>query len=1047
VSALDVTPDLLTGFLIPECCLEVWDAETTITSASPITSQLVADRTTALRLLASGTPVASDALEILASVGGVPGGGRSTGGGGARFLMRPTEDPSVDWRGQDPPIALSFFGLVDDGLDTVNAVSAVTSSAGTEIVCWEEIDTGPALRPTTIYVARRELGTGAWGAAISVYTESMGGAGTSPRIVRTRTDSSRLDIYALTEAVSPQEVIRFSSLDDGETWERSSVAILQVAADRLTLQVAAGGGQVLLFVNSDDGTVRDQYASSDDGNSFELVATQAGHTLAVAYSAGQFFELAYVEINSATLGSIVCVTRGSAFTDVAPAAGTVIKSEVGSDPTPVATSSGALIVADDGTLFAYWITSDSAALTGNMRVYYSPDGGASWDTNDRNAYASGATTVPFGRFAVAASNGGATIAFGAASALYWGRLGGWTNRTLPSQIAGATPALWSLSRWRSTYLPFASHGLDDMGAAWTESLTATPTITKSSGFLHLTGTTGDAASYEYDSGVESNAAMVKVGVRTASGDGLTRLTLHVTTTESTARTFGFTVSLNYDAGTITVRDDSDASVLYGPVAIPLGDFEFFLAIGRSGFLTFSAYLGVLDLDGDAPQERVYLHRLDAEGLGAFGVAETTTTFVVDTDDSADFDCRILYVLADLQGVTGFGLGRTYGPDELFGAPFSPRPTYVRDGVSVRALGSCNRNDSWAMTPSAYYAVANALPQVLATPRRGHLSTGTSGANYAFRLTTGGDAGRGGLWAIYLDGITYASATISIYTGSAWSSLGSVSFGERIEFTSVAGTVTPAEAPDAARWYREGELVGCRVQDSDLTIGEVLANTEGAWSTEGQSTRLQLADEVTAGSRTGTLWHRRAVVYLYLSDAATFEGLRLAVAAYSGGPTIGTDVIAIGRVRVLGDGVDQTRAVATELGEVLTQLPDGGASVTRARPDRLQVELSHTRGSLLPSDGAETPYVRALEAGPAVGSGGDPATIEGMLRTVGRAPLVYLPAIPVRSGSSTVLGVDLGARGAVYGRFVPESYRIESVTGHAERGEIVRTSVVTIVEEV
>lgn len=1046
MSSLDVTPDLLTGFLVPECCLEVWAAETTITSAEPITSQLVADRTTALRLLASGTPIDSDALEVMASVGGVPGGGRSTGGGGARFLQRPTEDPEVDWRGQDPPIAASFFAALATGLDTVNAVSAVLSADGTEIVCWEEIDTGPALRPTTIRVSRRVRGSGAWATVTpDVFTESVGGSGTSPRIVRPDSiGPARLDIYALTEEVSPQELIRFSSFDDGVTWERSSAGILQVAADRLTLQVATGNGQVLLFVNSDDGSERDQYASSDDGNTFELIGTQNGHTLAVTYSAGQFFELCYIDVGG--VAKITCVVRGAARDDVAPSAGTSIRSEIGADVAPVPKSSGSLIVADDGTLFAYWVPSDSAALVGNLRVYYSPDGGASWDSTARDVHV-GPAVAPFDHFAVCAANGGATIAFGASAAMYWGRLGGWSNRTLPSQIAGSTPALDALSRWRSTYLPFAAHGLDDMDATWTETLTATPTITKSAGFLHLSGTTGDAASYEYDAGVESDAPMVKCGLRTASGDGLTRLTLHATTTETVARTFGFTASLNYDTGLITVRDDSDASTIYGPVAIPLGDFEFFLAIGRSGFTTFSAYLGVLDLDGDAPQERVYLHRLDAEGLGAFGVAETTSTFVVETDASADFDCRILYVLADLQGVTGFGLGRAYGPDELFGAPFSPRPTYVRDGVSIRAMGSCNRNDSWAMTPSTYYAVANALPTVLATPKRGHLSTSTTGGLYAFRLTTGGDAPRGGLWAIYLDGITYGAVAVAIRSSGAWVTLGTVSFGERIAYDSIAGTLVPAEAPDAARWYREGELIGCRVEDSDLTIGEVIANDEGAWSTGGQATRLRVDSELTAGSdRTGTLWHKRAVVYLYIEADETFEAIRLAPTG-SLGQIVGTKVIGIGRVRVLGDGIDQTRAVATELGEVLTELPDGGAAVARVRPDRRQVEISHTRGNLLPSDGSEPPYVRALEDGEAVGSGGDPATIEGMLRHVGRAPMIYLPAIPVRSGSASQLGVDLGARGAVYGRFIPESYRIESVTGHAEQGEIVRTSVVTIVEEV
>jgi hypothetical protein len=1025
---IDVTPASLTGILVPECCLEVWDAETTITAASPITAQLVADRATKLRVLASGTPIASDGLDLLASTGGVAGSG-------ARFLARPTEDPAVDWRGMDPPIALSGFALnsTSTGLE-VRAVQVCTTTSGREVLIREEADTGPALRPTEVIARTRPRGSTTWTTvADPLFEEAVGGSGMSPRLVRT--ESGRLDVYLLSEETSPQTLIRISSHDDGLTWEQASTGILQVAADRLTIQVAEGNKQVLLFVNSDDGSERDQYASSDGGNSFEYVGTADGHTLAVTYDSGLFVELTVVDISSST--KITAVQYGSASTAGTPSGGAQVKGEAGADALPLPRSSGALFATPDGTLYAYWIPTISAAFIGSMRVYFSTDGGTTWDATARDLYIGPTALAPFDSFAIAPGDGCASIVFGAGECVYHGRVGGWSTRTLPSRYAGPL-SLAAQSRWRSTFLAIKNHGLDDMPATWAEVLTATPTITKNAGFLRFVGTTGDAVEYTYTLTAESDHGQTKIGIATASGDGLTTLTMHLTTTEATARTFGFTVSLNYDTGLITVRDDADASVLYGPVAIPLGNYEFFLAVGRSAFTTFTAYLGLLDLDEDGA-ERVYEHLLDAEPLTAFGSPETSSKFVFATDDAADFDARILYVFADLQEVTGYGLGRAVGVSELFGAPIGPRPTYVRDGVSARAQGSVDRLDSWAMTPSTYYAVANALPSVLASPRRGHLSTSTAGANYAFQLTTGGDASRGGLWAIYLDGITYASATISIRTGGAWSSLGSVSFGERAVWDSVAGTLIPAESPDVPRRWREGALVGCRFQDSDNTIGECIASDEGVWSEEGHPTRVRLDGDITAGSaRVGTIWHRRAVVYLYLADGVLFEGVRLAVVAYSGGPTIGTDVIGIGRVRVLGDGPDQTRAVATELGAELVEIPEGGASAYRTRPDRRSVELSHVRTVGLDAEG----YVRALEAGPAVGSSGDPATLEGLVRHVGRDPLVYLPSIPVRSGSASALAVDLGAVDAVYGRFVPSSYRIEHSTN-----KLVRTSVVTIVEEV
>ena len=200
-----------------------------------------------------------------------------------------------------------------------------------------------------------------------------------------------------------------------------------------------------------------------------------------------------------------------------------------------------------------------------------------------------------------------------------------------------------------------------------------------------------------------------------------------------------------------------------------------------------------------------------------------------------------------------------------------------------------------------------------------------------------------------------------------------------------------------------------------------------------------------------IYPRRALILLYAEAGwREISGIRIKVAGNATPPQgyweVGT--LAIGAVHALGWRPDSTRSRALALGEVLESQPDGSAYARRQRDDLRRVEIAWTRSS--PSFevlGADQDYVRARSGGlPVAARWIGPQGMRGVLREVGRSPIVYVPRIPYSSADSQLL-VQREAEGAMLCRFVPDSYRLESVGTQLpeEAGELLRTSVITLEE--
>lgn len=1044
----------LSGILIPECCLTVWDAETTLDEAEARPGRLVADRVSKLRVIPTGEPTTGEAWEIQASVGGVPGGGLNDDGGGARFLQRPTTDPAASWRGLDPPTSISSVEVAGTCSFAAYSATGVQTAAGVEVVVVEDHGVGGGYN-TKILKAFRRSPAGSWGSAITIATlQSIGEA--APCLVLT--ESGRLDVYALDAIDSARRLVRYSSTDDGATWELASSSALRLeavaSATAVRLRVVAGGGQVLLVVNYSPSVDRKarQYASSDDGATFRLVGTyDDAWCVALAYDAGIFHCLWQTDDTSGIRG--VYVELGSAFTERDPTVSFVeIFNDTGAEQTPIPQIGGGIWVDAAGVLYACWQTADNTAtIDRSARLFASADGGSDW-TVTGSVFGEGTEGAGWIHdLAIRRSRSGALASWvqyepggSGRSAVYVARLGGWTTSTMPGLVDQPASPL-TISTWERGWIASQDQGLED-GGTWAESLTGVPTKTLAALSWRISGTDAMDATYVYDSGANSVHGHVRLAINPANGDGTTYVTLTVAKDAAPDRTYEIRLEVFYDLGTYQITDVASAAVLFGPSAIPASSFEVWMAIGRKSFADANGIFGGFArrrlLSGD-PEDRAWTVLVDAPTLSvATATNPNTSKVTIETNPggTAAWDLTLLYVFADLFGVTGAGLGLADSTERLFGAPFTPRAQYVRDGVSVSATGLCRRLDSWTQATTYAYGIEQALPTTLADPRRGHKATTDSTGHYAFALE-GGDAPRGGLWAIYLDGITWDQVAIAIYTSGAWSTIGTATLGEAVVYDSAAGVSYADEAPDTPRYYAEDELAGCWLEDGGGTIYAIDRNTEGVWSTTGQRAELYLDTDGDDGA--ATIRFKRGLILIYFSATTTFSALRLSPGVVLADP-LETAVLAIGRVRVLGDGWDATESRVRDLGEVLAETATGGGATSRPRADRRVVELAHTRPV---SAGDSGRYVRALTGGPAVATSGDPRVLDGVIGAAGKAPIVLIPRIPVLGGSSTRILAVGGESGCVYGRFAPETYRQEVVYTDDHGRESVRGSTVTIVEEV
>jgi len=277
---------------------------------------------------------------------------------------------------------------------------------------------------------------------------------------------------------------------------------------------------------------------------------------------------------------------------------------------------------------------------------------------------------------------------------------------------------------------------------------------------------------------------------------------------------------------------------------------------------------------------------------------------------------------------------------------------------------------------------------------------------------------------------------SIVLESAGGVISTVSLRQTVLYTAAGDSVRPTSAAGSTNrraWVAPNELAGGYFEYSNGDVRKITRNTAGALTDTGTPAELRCtiyvegSDGGEGASGTGYIWPPRALILIYLRGAhpSIQPYLDLTVTSAT---TVGPEgyrqigVAAIGRVQVLGYGVDRTEARALESGFDMQELADRSRVYSERGPDRRRAEVAivdtlvdvqQVRGTAVSPD-----YVLISAAGgayPAADRHADPLVLEGLARECRGHPVVWLPQIPTdpTTGSGVFAHVRAWGLDALY----------------------------------
>lgn len=1049
----------LTGFIVPMDSWAFWEDESTITWQSPYPGRCVPARSTTQTVIASGTPDNSDTLELRATEGGLPGS----------FLSRVA---TTVWRGWEPPNVLASIELVDTTDGTSCSIAALPSGV---VLLAIERDGGSNARSVVVYVRAVD---GTWDGGTTVATATAPGSSSFmlPKLLTEADGTVALYVVAWAGAgAAIATVAKWVTLDSGTSWERSalrggfelSVTALEVSG----LEVATSGDQwsMMLTQNTGSGasyTVR-QYASID-GVTWEQVGTVTtdGKCLDLVYHDGFFVGL-FVYDTSTDNNDIFAYRYGSAYSVMSEDTYGALLSVQGDATWPI----GGLCVEDSGRIWAYF---EATGTTGNIHACHSDDGGSTWIPT----FAGGAPTEPqlmldasftvtdirvchargmgLAVFEVPSSNGPLVVH----------TLGGWSTTANP--YGGSDYTTGGNYPDGTVKYPYGWQMYNDnpeASPALSSGHTGTPTVAGGS----VNGAATDVASWSLTSPSSTVRDHCYVLFRMDPSGSATGTRTVLTADLQTSTGVSYAVSVTHQVGGNLSSADVASAGSLGSATAPTTEFEVKIAV-EEGLASVWYRL----ITGGS-EDRVWTELVDGGTLTDNASSATDVTLTVDSATAAAWDTELKFWVfnlgyrSDAAGTAtsiayeGQGQGITSTYSNVGPKSFSTRPVYMNDGVSVRARGIPRRNDSWTITPGAVYHPSNALVNTRPSPRHPWKSNGTASRVLAFKRTAGVVHTDHSLIGVYFNECNFRSCTVEVYSASkTWDTVGT----HNAYLTLVSGTtstdgysVVPVTSgtTGSAPYFRENQLAGCWLYNG-ATFYEIAGNTAGTWDDgtpdEKRCTIFLASPAAASATITCEVVFRRSLL-LFSPSAyhSEWQGLRFTFSATTPESNIEAGNIVMDDVMVFGAGPDTKRSLVYEVMEVMDETEDGHVYLDGSKPGRRRVELTWARTiPLVNNEDADPDYVEAnthSNYGPSGDYFAAPLELQALVERVKRKPIVYVPRIPVQSSSGAFVSiVKDNAGGAFLGRFVPDSLRLETVTGHAATAdEIVRVSTVTLREVV
>lgn len=1093
----ELTKTTLRGFLLPDPLITGWDSAAVVgtgpTQASPRAGRPVQDSSgdTSMVLRATGTQTADSTLTIRTQRGGWPEPG------GAGYVWRKTS--SEDYRGWDVPVAASAWEQV---VWTTSATGdryphAVTCDSDRIIVAYSDVSGGD----TRVSIRTRSSITGAWSVGGTVvYTETTVGY-LYPSILELPSGRVQLFYVVYDGTLNLAQVSMHYSDDEGNSWKEGAKWVLPTPIDTSgntikRLRVAHGNGQYLLLVWYDDGAdeILAQYASDNNGSSFDLVKTwsggsgERGGNHDVVYSGG-YFHAHWSDVDTTILtgGKGAKLVRvASAYTDILT--GATMEPGAGSAAglgNLFTDWDGALSADDDGTLYL-WMRffgggGNGIGLVGI--VYRSQDSGATWKNIGKSDFGSLTNGVwcayydvtgpsHIRHFHVVHQRGRAVALHnweGTTSGTDWSIgalwLGGYTTVSMPQQglLAADTKQVHWIRSWLPLELPGGVTG-------WTKQTSGGATESLANGKVSISSAGGgtDTILYRYDgpSGptvaeglicrwrVEVTSGTLEWDITNDDNAANYVVEILVTTTTITANDQNAATQIGQDTGlggsydVLVAMADDDVTIWYREVGADMSEDREWVELGTDATLT----------DGGAAVLGVHRWRMGCITAATAGAGDIYEHHICYDEYTGAHGLQDGIATADL-------FPRAYPTDS---------PTYVADGVSLRAIdGPTQTGDAWSIDTEYGYPVDAVLPSHSPSPRVGWRSTDTTGdveipftrdalrpymANWAF--------------ALYLDGINFRSFHLDGLRAS-WGELAQVDCYATVSFTRAGQSVIPrtnVNSGATGRYLARDQLAGGHFHFASTgEVRRISGNAAGYWSSgsEDEDRAVLYLEDVDdtedAVGDDGEIWFPRVVVIVHKSGSQVdYETLRIEIDDGNTDPdpalgyyTIGT--LAFGHLAVFGRDYDWGYSHEREAFTEVVELADGGMRTRNRGPSRRTyrigwgegVDVTDARGA-----GNDPDYVRISDDASArpIGSADTvPLQVDGLLDSLKGAdtPVVFLPKIDVQtsvSGDSVQTYLWDRANGAIYGRLTSSSVRLESVVGDDLEDELLRVATVEITEQ-
>lgn len=1085
----DVSGSYLRGLLVPDpriTSASFNSTDSTITQAGPLPGDPEPQSETDMVLESSGSQSANARLRVRCIKAG---NGEMNGG---RFVWENQGDTL--WRGHEPPHNLSAFEYLDftttaskwlypNAITLSNGkVLAVVQKSSQTVACWV-----------------RAAGTGTW-TETEVYDKGSAYAvGAFPCVVQ-RPDGRVLCFFVTEDtSASASQVRMFYSDDDGATWTVGGADILSSSIDSATYTITRmrvamlpnGHMSLVIGVNNSALTydsIAFQYASTNGGARFDLIDS-TGWTGATDDRSLGFHDL--VVVNGQIMLAYLREDGGTTYLPFVRFIGSVNQLfsaaqeyaayQSGTTSYYCSKSGGAyvngdlaVVLDDDGML--YMVGRDENSGTRECYVTRSTNGGLSWrnvsygdtadghgafwDSEDGNIYPNGwAATVQGGRIVLIHTY--STDAETHDPSLCVSTLGGYTTVTLPFRYEATL--LGDVIAWQRTWLPFAKP--ETFGAVWTETTAGAPTSSFTSTGMNLTTAVGEAINY-----TASLTTGIDQGLITLTQVQVTSGTAYVTMRTANATPVSYNVRVEVSTTAIVLKDLTAGTTIATVttavgatgVAILFASGNANGALGNSG--KARAWYRAVTSGNDEDREWIAIGSSTTVQAGAssgdaviFGIlGNSNATFRQHSICFGAYTGKQLY-------------GGQSNPSELCGRQFSSSPTWVDDGVKIRATsGPAFNGDTWHIDTQYTYAIQNVFHDVAPSPNRGWRSTDETQHDIVIDVHDDETQPLGGTLAIYLGNINFKTFDIALDGGGSFASVlsGDTSSGQTgLSFDRYGDQIGPSTAStgtSSSYWYTYNALAGSHIKLNNggtHTFHRITHNSEGGWQRDlgvagvTKLARVFIAD--ATGAPTGGLLQTTDIlskdVVIFITKPNTYSQIRIRIDAQDtceGYFTIGS--LLIGHVAYFGRQYSFGRSVAVDPLFDMQEGRSGRRKVKQLGPARRSAEFAWLEGVDTSGMNGTTPapdFISSYTAGPPVASTADtPFLTLGLVEQLGPVtPVVYLPAIPHAADSTAFQILDRNR--FLYGRIVSAG-RIENVLGNefGSPGEVFTAGTIRVEEE-